>query len=228
MSIVQSVRENIDVNALNESYKDLNPIQRLQKLFTDFDHDDILVTSSFGTTSGILMSMISKAAPGHPIHFIDTTFCFKKTIEYKKTLTDILGLNIVHILPDIEENMKAREISLWKTDVDACCNINKIKPFEPYKMDKKIWVSGLLMNQTPFRENLNIFEERNTIVKMHPNIDTSAAQFDMYLADNGIPPHPLKAEGFESVGCTHCTKKGNGRSGRWAGQSKTECGIHTN
>lgn len=216
----------IEIKELNQEYKSLNPILRLEKLFQDFDHDDIMVTSSFGTTSGILMGMVSKVAPGHPIHFIDTTFCFKKTITYKETLTEILGLNIVHILPDIEDNMKAREQSLWETDTNACCHVNKVKPFEPYTKKKKIWISGLLMNQTPFRANLEIFEQRDSIIKMHPNIDTSAMQFDMYLVDNGIPPHPLKLEGYDSVGCTHCTLKGEGRTGRWAGQSKTECGIH--
>ena len=216
----------IELEELNSIYEKLNPIQRLRKLFQDFDHDDILVTSSFGTTSGILMGMVSKAAPGHPIHFIDTTFCFKKTISYKRTLTESLGLNIVHILPTIEDNSYARTNTLWESDTDLCCHINKVKPFEPYKAGKKIWVSGLLMNQTPFRENLSIFERRGEIIKMHPNIDTSAMQFDMFLADNEIPPHPLKLEGYDSVGCTHCTIKGEGRSGRWANSDKSECGIH--
>ena len=170
--------------------------------------------------------MVSKAAPGHPIHFIDTTFCFNKTISYKQTLTELLGLNIINVLPNIEDNTLARETKMWEQDTDRCCHLNKTKPFEPFKAKKKIWVSGLLMNQTPFRENLNIFERRGDIIKMHPNIDTSAAQFDMFLADNDIPPHPLSAEGFDSVGCTHCTLKGSGRSGRWANSDKTECGIH--
>ena len=94
----------IDIEELNRIYQPLNPIQRLRKVFGDFDHEDILVTSSFGTTSGILMGMVSKAAPGHPIHFIDTTFCFNKTISYKQTLTMLLGLNIINVLPDIEDN----------------------------------------------------------------------------------------------------------------------------
>ena len=216
----------IDIEELNRIYQTLNPIQRLRKVFSDFDHEDILVTSSFGTTSGILMGMVSKAAPGHPIHFIDTTFCFNKTISYKQTLTELLGLNIINVLPDIEDNTLARETKMWEQDTDRCCHLNKTKPFEPFKAKKKIWVSGLLMNQTPFRENLNIFERRGDIIKMHPNIDTSAAQFDMFLADNDIPTHPLSAEGFDSVGCTHCTLKGSGRSGRWANSDKTECGIH--
>jgi len=216
-----------EIIKLNASYQELNPIQRLQKVFSDFNHDEILVTSSFGTTSGILMSMVSKAAPGHTIHFIATTFLFPETLAYKNTLIEKLGLNIVHILPDVEDNTKCRDTNLWTSDVDKCCNLNKVKPFDPYKKNKTVWVSGLLMNSTPFRANLNIFERRNGIIKMHPNIDTTASQFDMYLFDNGIPPHPMIAEGFSSVGCTHCTLAGTGREGRWAGQDKTECGIHT-
>ena len=214
------------IDQLNASYVHLKPLQRLEKLFNDFDREDILVTSSFGTTSGILMGMVSLVAPGHPIHFIDTTFCFRRTIEYKNTLTDLLGLHIINILPEPEDNLHAREVSLWDTNKDLCCFVNKIKPFEPYKIGKKIWVSGLLMNQTPFRENLRIFEQRPSLIKMHPNIDTTAEGFEAFLRENGIPPHPLKLQGYDSVGCTHCTIRGKGREGRWANSSKMECGIH--
>jgi len=216
----------IDIAALNKEYAPLAPLDRLQRVFSEFNHDEILVTSSFGTTSGILMGMVSKVAAGHPIHFIDTTFCFRKTIGYKEALTRLLRLNIVNVLPDMEDNIEARETEMWLSDKDRCCHINKIKPFEPYKSGKKIWVSGLLMNQTPFRRNLEIFEERNGIIKMHPNIDTTAEGFEQFLIDNFIPPHPLKTDGYDSVGCTHCTVKGTGREGRWQGSSKTECGLH--
>ncbi len=225
-SIEQEDNE-VQLQELNEVYWPLKPLERLAKLFSEVDHDEILVTSSFGTTSGILMGMITKVAPGHPIHFIDTTFCFKQTIGYKEALTRLLGLNIVNVLPSIEDNTKARESELWTIDQDACCHVNKIKPFEPYKKGKKFWVSGLLMNSTPFRENLDIFESRGDITKMHPNIDTSAKGFEKFLIDNFIPPHPLVSEGYASVGCTHCTIKGQGRRGRWQGTSKTECGLHT-
>lgn len=220
------MNETINIAELNEIYGPLKPIDRLKKLFCDFDHEEILVTSSFGTTSGILMGMVSNVAPGHPIHFIDTTFCFRKTIGYKEALTRLLGLNIINVLPAITDNMEARETKMWENNKDKCCNINKVKPFEPFKKGKKIWVSGLLMNQNPFRQNLEIFEERNGLIKMHPNIDTTAEGFEKFLIDNFIPPHPLKTEGYASVGCTHCTVRGKGREGRWSGTSKTECGLH--
>ena len=217
----------MNIKELNRIYKFLSPLDRLKSVFSHFDHDDILVTSSFGTTSGILMGMVSKVAPGHPIHFIDTTFCFQKTIDYKRTLTDILELNIIDVLPVVEDNNRARKTELWNSDPDQCCFINKVKPFEPFKSGKKIWVSGLLMNSNSFRENLEIFEMRGPLIKMHPNIDTTAEGFSQFLIDNNIPPHPMISEGYESVGCTHCTIKGKGREGRWAGKSKTECGLHT-
>ena len=218
----------MDIKELNRIYKYLTPMDRLKSVFSHFDHDDILVTSSFGTTSGILMGMVSKAAPGHPIHFIDTTFCFSKTIKYKETLTSVLDLNIINVLPSVEDNTLSREKALWNSDPDKCCDFNKVKPFEPFKTNKKIWVSGLLMNSNPFRENLEIFEMRGDLIKMHPNIDTTAEGFDSFLVENNIPPHPMIVDGYESVGCTHCTIKGKGREGRWAGHTKTECGLHTN
>jgi phosphoadenosine phosphosulfate reductase len=50
------------------------------------------------------------------------------------------------------------------------------------------------------------------------------------MAHFELPPHPLVAQGYHSIGCVPCTVKGgsndNPRAGRWAGQSKEECGIY--
>ncbi len=51
------------------------------------------------------------------------------------------------------------------------------------------------------------------------------------MAEHDLPAHPLVSQGFPSVGCWPCTKpvddpNADVRAGRWAGQDKTECGIH--
>jgi phosphoadenosine phosphosulfate reductase len=51
-------------------------------------------------------------------------------------------------------------------------------------------------------------------------------QRDSYIEEHDLPFHPLVAEGYNSIGCSHCTFKGEGREGRWKGQQKTECGLH--
>ena len=46
-----------------------------------------------------------------------------------------------------------------------------------------------------------------------------------------LPPHPLVASGYLSVGCMPCSSRTapgeDARAGRWRGKAKTECGIHT-
>jgi phosphoadenosine phosphosulfate reductase len=46
-----------------------------------------------------------------------------------------------------------------------------------------------------------------------------------------VPYNPLHDEGYASIGCWPCTRRvsegDDERSGRWAGQAKTECGLHS-
>ena len=51
-------------------------------------------------------------------------------------------------------------------------------------------------------------------------------QRDAYIREHDLPFHPMVARGYSSIGCTHCTVAGEGRSGRWLGKPKTECGLH--
>ena len=47
-----------------------------------------------------------------------------------------------------------------------------------------------------------------------------------HIVEHDVPYNPLHDRGYASIGCTHCTKPGDGRDGRWAGSDKTECGLH--
>ena len=51
-----------------------------------------------------------------------------------------------------------------------------------------------------------------------------------YAQSHSLPPHPLLAVGYLSIGCAPCTNRTDDtddpRAGRWAGQDKSECGIH--
>ena len=50
------------------------------------------------------------------------------------------------------------------------------------------------------------------------------------MSTHKLPAHPLTEIGYFSIGCEPCTVQGGSaadpRAGRWAGSSKTECGIH--
>lgn len=213
-----------DINWLNEKYGPLSPEERIKELFQDFD--DILFTSSFGTTAVYLIHLMHKQGINHPIHFIDTTFHFKETLEYKQQLTAQFDLEVIDVMPDKEDNEHAKLYELYKYDPDRCCFINKVEPLNRIKGDYKIWISGLMGWQNSFRKNLNIFEEKKGILKFYPLIDVSESEALKYIKKYDLPEHPLKPLGYESVGCKHCTIKGEKRNGRWAQTVKTECGLH--
>jgi len=80
--------------------------------------------------------------------------------------------------------------------------------------------------QTEHRADLDIFEVRRGIIKFNPMIDVTQAERDQYIREHDLPFHPLVAKGYSSIGCLHCTVPGDGRSGRWVGKPKTECGLH--
>ena len=85
---------------LNNAYASLSPLERMEQLFVDFPADKILMTSSFGTSSALLLSLVSEVRPDLPIYFLDTTYHFPETLAYKEMLTEQLNLNVVDLLPD--------------------------------------------------------------------------------------------------------------------------------
>jgi len=214
------------IHDLNEAYRPLSPEDRLRRIYQDFAPEKILVTSSFAATSAYFLHIISRIRPEQVIHFIDTGFHFPETLQYHDYLVSLFHLKTEAIKADDYQHEYSVKERLYETDPDFCCAINKINPLEAIKPNYDIWVSSLMSWQTDHRSGLDIFEERRGIIKFNPMIDVTKEQRDAYIAEHHLPFHPLVAEGYSSIGCTHCTVKGEGRSGRWAGKPKTECGLH--
>ena len=75
------------------------------------------------------------------------------------------------------------------------------------------------------------FEVEEGRLKVNPLADWDKARIETYFEEHDLPPHPLVAQGYPSIGCAPCTsmvKPGEDpRAGRWRGWDKVECGIHT-
>jgi phosphoadenosine phosphosulfate reductase len=211
---------------LNEKYDLLSYQQRMEQLFADFDHDRILVTSSFGTTSAIILHMISKVAPNHPIYLVNTGYLFQETLDYKEEIRKQLGLNIQEVSAPENKHRFTQENKTWKYQNDLCCFINKVDPTNQLKKGKDVWVSGLLRFQNVNRQHLRILEPRDELLKFHPIIDMTAEEVSLYSTIYELPQNKLYYQGYGSVGCVHCTEKGDHREGRWLNKQKTECGLH--
>lgn len=211
---------------LNAKYNDLHPKQRLEKVFEHFDEDKILVTSSFGSTSVVLLHLLSEVCPGHPVHFINTTYLFEETLAYRDQLMRQLNLNLIEIKAEEKKNNFTRENKSWIHNQDLCCFINKVNPVDQIKNNYEVWISGLLAFQNENRRNLKLFDRKDNVLKFHPIIDLTKEDVALYMKLYDLPLHQLVPQGYDSIGCTHCTVKGNGRNGRWADLTKAECGLH--
>lgn len=214
------------IKDLNEKYHSLSPEERVKEIYNDFEEKEVMLTSSFAATSAFLLKLFSDIRKSQKIYFIDTGYHFKETLIYKEYLTLLYGLNVESVKAEDWKHDFTTSDQTWKTDPDLCCSVNKVEPLEALKKDHKIWVSGLMAWQSDHRSSLDIFEERNGILKFYPLVDVSREERENYIKDHHLPFHPLISKGFLSIGCEHCTVAGKGREGRWNNSPKTECGLH--
>ncbi|WP_020403728.1 phosphoadenylyl-sulfate reductase [Gracilimonas tropica] len=217
--------ESVQIKKINQSLSAAHNDVRIAHILNKY-LDEVLITTSFGTTSALLIHMISRIRPDHPIHFINTGYLFPETLQYKDQLIERYGVNIIDHIPDEEKHRITKQDELWKSNPDLCCHYNKVEPLEKLKADHKVWISGLIGYQNSYRSGLEILQQKDDIYRYYPLIDWTPEMVDDYFESLGIPRHPLERFGFDSIGCTHCTQKGEGRDGRWSGSGKTECGLH--
>jgi phosphoadenosine phosphosulfate reductase len=213
-----------ELEDLNRKHRPLRYEQRIEEVYKDFDK--VLLTSSFGTSSAILLYYLSKVHPGATVHFIDTGFHFPETLEYKDRLAEHFGLNVEPIRPHPGQHEVTEKERMWEKDPDLCCQINKVQPVQNLLPEYDVWVSGLMAYTNMNRRHLNYFVQRKDKLRHYPLLDISREEVETLFQVKQFPQHPLVNEGYGSIGCSHCTFKGKGRNGRWPGRNKMECGLH--
>jgi phosphoadenosine phosphosulfate reductase len=132
----------------------------------------------------------------------------------------------------VEEQAKSYGDELWKHNPNLCCQMRKVVPLKEALTDVKAWISGLRRDQSPTRSNTQFINRDNKFskIKICPLIHWTWEDIMTYINLNQLPYNPLHDKGYPSIGCAPCTKpvleNGDSRAGRWAGLTKTECGLH--
>ncbi|KAA2266079.1 phosphoadenylyl-sulfate reductase [Solihabitans fulvus] len=183
----------------------------------------------------VLIDLAVKAKPDVDVLFLETGYHFAETIGTRDAVATVYPeLTIVNALPDttVAEQDAAEGPRLYERDPDRCCALRKVIPLQRTLAKYDAWVTGVRRVDAPTRANTPIvtWDERNGLVKVNPIAAWSDEEFNGYIADHGVLENPLVSEGYLSIGCAPCTAKAlpgtDARSGRWAGRSKTECGLH--
>ena len=215
-----------DLAAMNEEFAQLDFQGRIARIYDYFPVNEVLFTSSFGTKSVVMLTLVSRANAAQKVHMLNTGYHFPETLAYKDTLAQLTGLRVVEIHPDPQRHAQTVEAEMWQSQSTRCCHYNKVLPLRTVKARHRVWMSGVHSYQTMNRAAMAIFEEVEGLIHFHPLIDIEEGEFLYLLEKDKLPRHPLEALGYGSIGCTHCTQPGQGRAGRWAGKDKDECGLH--
>lgn len=192
------------------------------------------LVSSFGAESVVLLHLAATVDPTIPVIFLDTGRHFPETLAYRDALIDRLGLTDVRsAYPDRAALQRHdRDGRLYASDPDSCCDIRKTEPLADALDGFAAWITGRKRFQGGLRAALDPIElERATgRIKLNPLARWAEGEIETYRAAHDLPPHPLVARGYRSIGCATCTrptKAGeDARAGRWSGMDKAECGIH--
>jgi phosphoadenosine phosphosulfate reductase len=193
----------------------------------------MIVASSMQDT--ILPHLFGERLPGVDILFLETGYHFPETIATRDEAARRFPITIVNAMPKqtVAEQDAQFGAKLHDRDPNLCCAMRKVEPLERSLAGYHAWVTGARRVDAVTRAEMPVvqWDAKHGLVKINPLALWSDAQIEQYQADHDLPRNPLVAQGYPSIGCLPCTravKPGEDpRAGRWAGQDKTECGIHT-
>jgi phosphoadenosine phosphosulfate reductase len=182
-------------------------------------HPQLKTACSFQKEETVLAHMLSEITPDAKLFTIDTGVLFPETLATWKQFEDRFGL-------EIEVIDASSQGAPWSRE--NCCGQAKVDGLERALVGVDAWVTGIRREQSPTRANAGKLErdEKRGIWKVSPLADWTNKDIWNYIFKHDLPYNPLHDQGYDSIGCAPCTLPGSGREGRWAGEEKTECGLH--
>lgn len=209
-----------------------SPAEVVAWVAANFGADAAAVACSMADAA--LPHLVAEQLPGVDVLFLDTGYHFAQTRVTRDEVGRALDVRIVDVLPDqtVAQQDEQFGAALYSRDPGLCCARRKVAPLQDALGGYEVWFTGVRREEAPTRANtpLIAWDERNGLVKVNP---VAAWSFDDLLDFAGlhrVPVNLLVSNGYPSIGCEPCTARvepgADPRSGRWAGLSKTECGLH--
>jgi phosphoadenosine phosphosulfate reductase len=185
--------------------------------------DSIALAASFEDI--VLIDLATKVAPGIEVVFLDTEAHFPETLSFVEEVRARYGLNLTVTKP-------GPDAAAHPCGAEECCRFRKVEPLRRALDGKRAWLTSLKRSDGPTRADTPIvsWDASFELVKVNPLVTWKDDDIASYLADHGLPVHPLVPLGYRSIGCAPTTRPvaegEDPRAGRWSGLDKSECGLH--
>lgn len=192
----------------------------------------LVVTLSMENT--VLAELASQHLPKADFLFLDTGYHFPETLEVAQQVEERYPQQLIRAKPllSVEQQDLQYGFNLYASNPGACCRMRKVEPLATEMAPYTGWITGLRRNDSPLRATTPALDiDKNGRLKISPIVSWTLEETNAYIKEKNLIIHPLTEKGYPSIGCAPCTARvedgADPRSGRWAGFTKTECGLHT-
>ena len=169
----------------------------------------------------MLIDMLMSIEPSARVFTIDTGVLFPETYETWRKIEDRYGLHVEVMDATPPERHAVERVATAAGSARSTRSTARSRAPTPGSR-----ASGASRSVTRADAEKVEFQSSRGVWKFNPLVDWSDADVWRYVHEHDLPYHPLHDQGYASIGCAPCTLPGDGREGRWAGQEKTECGLH--
>ena len=230
----------LDIDSINSMFESSDAQKVVEWSAAQFGSDRVVMSSSFGADSAVLLHMATRVVPDIKIIFVDTGYLFPETFTHLEDLRRRLNLNVwtyrTRNDPIAYLRRAGEENPTWRNNVEGCCGENKVEPFDRAmrELAPAAWLRGIRRDQSDTRKSRQFVEHssRHDCFAVSPLLKWSRRDIHQYLKKFDLPYHPLFELGYASIGCNplSCTRPVGAdqdpRAGRWADSAKVECGIN--
>jgi phosphoadenosine phosphosulfate reductase len=224
----------IDWDEIHKRFKDSHPREILSWAVETF-YPRLTMATAFGPEGCLILHMLADIEPRVRVFNLDTGYQFAETLELRDQIAARYGIEVDLVRPDtsVEEYEAAHRGPLYVSNPDRCCHDRKIVPLRRAVEGNDAWISSIRADQSAHRAKAQVagWDAKFGLVKVNPLLNWTNRDVWAFVVANKVPYNTLHDRGYPSIGCWPCTRSVNNgedeRAGRWAGQAKTECGLHS-
>jgi phosphoadenosine phosphosulfate reductase len=224
----------VDLVEANEKLVNARPQEILRWAVETFA-TKLTMATAFGPEGCAILHMLSEIDTNVRVFNLDTGYQFAETLELRERIARRYGIEVEYIRAEstVPEYEASNGGPIFATDPDRCCRDRKILPLRRAVEGYDAWISAIRADQSAHRAKADVvgWDSKFGLVKINPLLKWTKRDVWAFVVTNNVPYNPLHDQGYPSIGCWPCTKPvhqgEDERAGRWAGQAKTECGLHS-
>lgn len=224
----------VDLVEANRSLADASPREILRWAAETYG-PRLTMATAFGPEGCAILHMLSEIDPPVRVFNLDTGYQFAETLELRDRIARRYGIEVELIRPEstVEEYEAANGGPVYSTEPDRCCKDRKLVPLRRAVEGYDAWISAIRADQSAHRKQASIvgWDAKFGLAKVNPLLKWTKRDVWAFIVSNDVPYNPMHDQGYPSIGCWPCTRAvaqgDDERAGRWAGQAKTECGLHS-